>query len=69
MRSALSVVLLLALSPVVASAQSADTVTVSLLDAERRALEHNPLLAGAEARIQVNRAQESRAKQIGRAHV
>jgi outer membrane protein TolC len=59
----LTALLALALAPLGASAQSADTVRVSLADAERRALEHNPLLAGAEARIQVNRAQESRAKQ------
>ena len=46
-----------------AAAQAADTVTVGLAEAERRALERNPLLAGAEARIEVNRAQEARAKQ------
>lgn len=50
-------------APAEAWAQPADTVTVSLDDAERRALERNPLLAGAEARIEVNRAQEARAKQ------
>lgn len=52
----------LALSAAGASAQASDTVTVSLAEAERRALESNPLLAGAQARIEVNRAQETRAK-------
>ena len=61
---ALALVAMLALAaPPAARAQSTDTVTVSLADAERRALERNPLLAGAEARIEVNRAQEARAKQ------
>lgn len=50
-------------APAEAWAQPADTVTVSLAEAERRALERNPLLAGAEARIEVNRAQQARAKQ------
>ena len=56
-----ALVLLLAL-PGAGSAQASDTVTLGLAEAERRALEANPLLAGAEARIEVYRAQESRAK-------
>lgn len=43
-------------------AQAADTVVFTLAEAERRALESSPLLAGAEARIEVGRAQESRAR-------
>jgi outer membrane protein TolC len=62
LRLGVAVAALAALAPLPAAAQSADTVTVSLAEAERRALERNPLLAGAEARIEVNRAQESRAK-------
>jgi outer membrane protein len=62
LRFGVAAVALVLSAPSAALAQSADTVTVSLAEAESRALAHNPLLAGAEARIEVNRAQESRAK-------
>ena len=55
--------LLVALSPgAPAGAQTADTLTVDLAEAERRALEFSPLLPGAEAAIEVNRAQENRVR-------
>jgi outer membrane protein TolC len=46
-----------------ASAQRADTLTLSLAEAEERALAASPLLSGARARIEVNRAQQGRARQ------
>ena len=59
---AVGALVLLLFLPGPSSAQTSDTVTVGLAEAERRALEANPLLAGAEARIEVYRAQETRAK-------
>lgn len=49
--------------PAGASAQRSDTLTLSLAEAEERAMAASPLLSGARARIEVNRAQEGRARQ------
>lgn len=49
--------------PTGASAQRSDTLTLSLAQAEERAMAASPLLSGARARIEVNRAQEGRARQ------
>jgi len=48
-----------------AAAQGADTVVVSLADAERRALEHNPLLERPRTEVELSRARHERAKGAG----
>lgn len=55
-------VLMCALGPAGVRGQTADTLTVNLRQAEARALERSPLLAGAQAEIQVNEAQRNRAR-------
>lgn len=58
--------LALGLSPAAAlgrTTAATDTVTLTLAEAETRALAASPLLPGARARIEVNRAQQGRARQ------